>query len=490
MLFNSIDFLLFLFVVIGIVAIFRYPKFQHLFLIFSSLFFLYYTDNYLIILLVGIILLNFYSGKAIFISNSLKQKKLFFVIGLAGSLGLLGFFKYADFTITQFNILGNIFNLTSEIPLLNLVLPIGISFYTFQSLSYIFDIYRGSLKPCKTLKEFFLFVAFFPPLVAGPIVRASVFLPQLREKIENVKNSTNLRQIVIHNNNLKFGITLMSIGFFKKMFFADNIAPLADNIFSNPIGMESFSIILGTIAFGVQLYCDFSAYSDIAIGAAAIFGFKIPINFNKPFFATSPSDFWSRWHISLSTWVRDYLYYPLVFKNRKKNIVVFSSLLFSMILMGFWHGASWNFVIWGGIHGIFLGLHTIMRTKLPQSYHKFFKSKSGTISSIFITQYIVFFTFIAFRVEDIELMLYSMKKYVILDFDTTQTIEIIRNNEFSILLIILFVILHFISFKKGNLIERLSKLRLSYWAIFLFLIIVPVALFYVGTAEQFIYFKF
>ena len=490
MLFNSIDFILFFFIAIGFISIFKYPKFQHLFLIFSSFFFLYYTDNYLIILLVGIILLNFYTGKAIFTSKSIKQKKIFFVIGLAGSLGLLGFFKYADFTITQFNILGNMLDLTSEIPLLNLALPIGISFYTFQSLSYIFDIYRGSLKPCKTLKEFSLFVAFFPPLVAGPIVRASVFLPQLREKIENVKNSTNLRQFVIHNHYLKFGITLMSIGFFKKMFFADNIAPLADNIFLNPVGMESFSIILGTIAFGVQLYCDFSGYSDIAIGAAAIFGFKIPLNFNKPFFASSPSDFWSRWHISLSTWVRDYLYYPLVFKNRKKSIVVFSSLLFSMVLMGFWHGASWNFVIWGGIHGIFLGLHTIMRAKLPQSYSNFFKSKFGTLSAIFITQYIVFFTFIAFRVQDFELMLYSMRKYLILDFDTTQTIEIIRNNEFAILLIILFVILHLISFKKGNLVEKLSKLRLTYWAILLFSIILPIVLFYVGTAEQFIYFQF
>ena len=203
-----------------------------------------------------------------------------------------------------------------EFPLLNLALPIGISFYTFQSLSYIIDIYRGSLQPSKTLKEYAFFVAFFPPLVAGPILRASNFLPQLREKIQQNENTQKLKLFVINNQNLKFGITLMSIGFFKKMFLADNIGPLVDNIFSNPIGMESFSIMIGAIAFGIQIYCDFSGYSDIAIGAAAIFGFKIPLNFNKPFFATSPSDYWSRWHISLSTWVRDYLYYPLVFKNR------------------------------------------------------------------------------------------------------------------------------------------------------------------------------
>ena len=150
-------------------------------------------------------------------------------------------------------------------------------------MSYIIDIYRGSLTPSKTLREYAFFVAFFPPLVAGPILRASQFLPQLREKIEQSHTTTRLRQIVIQSSNLKFGLTLMALGFFKKMFFADNIGPLVSNIFSNPIGMESFTIMLGAVAFGIQIYCDFSGYSDIAIGAAAIFGFKIPLNFNKPF---------------------------------------------------------------------------------------------------------------------------------------------------------------------------------------------------------------
>ena len=490
MLFNSIDFLLFLFIVLGFIAIFRYRKFQHLFLIFSSIFFLYYTDNYLVILLVTIILLNFYTGKAIYRANSVKHKKLFFISGLGGSLGILGFFKYADFTITQFNVLGNYLDLTSEIPLLDLALPIGISFYTFQSLSYIFDIYRGSLKPSQSLKEFALFVAFFPPLVAGPILRASQFLPQLREKIEDVKSSNKLRLFVIHNHNLKFGITLMLIGFFKKIFLADNIAPLVNNIFSNPIGMESFSIMLGAIAFGIQIYCDFSGYSDIAIGAAAIFGFKIPLNFNKPFFASSPSDYWTRWHISLSTWVRDYLYYPLVFKNRQRNIVIFSSLLLSMFLMGLWHGASWNFVIWGGLHGIFLAAYTILRKKYSISTGLFFKSKFGKLFSIIVTQYLIFFTFIAFRIQDFDHMAYAMKKYIILDFDTIQTIEIIKNNEFSILLLALFAILHYVSYKKGNLPEKISKLKIRYWILFTFFIILPISLFYAGTAQQFIYFQF
>ena len=491
MLFNSIDFLIFFFIVLGIIAIWKYRRFQHIFIIISSFFFLYYTDNYLVVLLLLTILLHFYTGREIFKSVSKKRKKIFLTIGLAGSLGLLGFFKYSDFAIAQFNILGNVIDLSSEIPLLNLALPIGISFYTFQSLSYIIDIYRGSLTPSKTLREYAFFVAFFPPLVAGPILRASQFLPQLREKIEQSHTTARLRQIVIQSSNLKFGLTLMALGFFKKMFFADNIGPLVSNIFSNPIGMESFTIMLGAVAFGIQIYCDFSGYSDIAIGAAAIFGFKIPLNFNKPFFATSPTNYWKRWHISLSTWVRDYLYFPLAFKHRKSDVVVYSSLMISMVLMGLWHGASWNFLIWGGIHGIFLATHTILRRRYPRiTLHPFFQKNIGKLFSIVITQYLMFFTFIAFRVKDFDHMLYSMNKYIFIDFATDKTIEIIMENEFAISLMILFATLHFISFKQGNLAEKISGIRLRYWVLFLAGIFLPIALFYVGSAQEFIYFEF
>ena len=491
MLFNSLDFLVFFFVILSLISFFKFRKFQHLLIIISSLFFLYYTDNYLVTILIFTILLHFYVGRAIYNSKSLVRKKIFFLIGLLGSIGILGFFKYADFAILQFNILGSTINLNPDIDILNLALPIGISFYTFQSMSYIIDVYRGSLEPSKTLKEYAFFVAFFPPLVAGPILRASHFLPQLREKIHQNETTQKLKLFVITNQNLKFGITLMSIGFFKKMFFADNIGPLVNNIFSNPIGMESFSIIIGTIAFGIQLYCDFSGYSDIAIGAAAILGFKIPLNFNKPFFATSPSDFWTRWHISLSTWVRDYLYYPLVFKNRKSSGLVVISLLISMSLMGIWHGASWNFLIWGGIHGIFLACYTILRKKFPSmSSNTFFRSKFGKISSILITQYLVFFTFIAFWMKDFEHMIYAMKKYVIIDFAFENTIQIISANELPILLMILFGILHAFSFKKGNLPERISGLKMSYWILILFIIFLTISLSYVGDGQEFIYFQF
>ena len=490
MLFNTIEFVLFFIIILSIFVILKNRYFHHIFLLCASYLFFYWSSNYLITLLIFTTFWVFYFGKIIHHTTDKKTKKILLGISLAGNLGLLGFFKYSDFAITEFNFLGQYLDLGTEIPLLDIALPVAISFYTFQSMSYTIDIYRGKLEPSKSLREVAIFVAFFPQLIAGPILRAKDFLPQLREKMDKLK-LTKLRFIRLEKANLQIGITMMALGFFKKMFFADNIGPLVNNIFSNPIGMESFSIIIGTIAFGIQLYCDFSGYSDIAIGAAAILGFKIPLNFNKPFFATSPSDFWTRWHISLSTWVRDYLYYPLVFKNRKSSGLVVISLLISMSLMGIWHGASWNFLIWGGIHGIFLACYTILRKKFPSmSSNTFFRSKFGKISSILITQYLVFFTFIAFWMKDFDHMIYAMKKYVIIDFAFENTIQIISANELPILLMILFGILHAFSFKKGNLPERISGLKMSYWILILFIIFLTISLSYVGDGREFIYFQF
>jgi alginate O-acetyltransferase complex protein AlgI len=416
-------------------------------------------------------------------------QKILLISSLAGNLGLLGFFKYADFAILQFNIFGQELNLNPDIPFLNLAIPIGISFYTFQTITYTVDIYREKLKPSDSVWEFALFVSFFPQLVAGPILRASHFLPQLREKISNNNISTRLRTITIHDTALRFGITLMAIGFFKKMFFADNVAPMVNEIFNVPYGLESFSVIIGAIAFGVQIYCDFSGYSDIAIGAAIILGFNIPANFNKPFFATSPSDYWSRWHISLSTWVRDYVYYPLVFKHRHSSIAVFSSLLFAMLLMGLWHGASWNFLIWGGLHGIFLAVFTVLRKKYYKPTEPFFKSKFGKIFSIIITQYLVFFTFIAFRVQDLDALPYLFYKYLVWDFAINETVQILSHNQIPIILIVGFFILHYISYKK-NIVKTLSEIKIVYWMGILLGMMTLILFFYDLSPEEFIYFRF
>ncbi len=490
MLFVSVEFIIFFIFILVTISIVKYKKFQHIFLLIASYFFFYFSSNYLILLLIYTTILDFYIAKQIWKSKSIRQKKILLIFSLAGNLGLLGFFKYVDFAILQFNILGQSLDFTDSVPFLNLALPIGISFYTFQTISYTVDVYRGKLEPSKSLREFALFVSFFPQLVAGPIVRASEFLPQLREKISKFESGTRLRQIIIHNSNLKLGITIMAFGFLKKMFFADNIAPIANEIFANSINATSLEIWLGTIAFSFQIYGDFSGYSDIAIGAALILGFKLPMNFNKPYFAISPSDFWKRWHISLSSWLRDYLYIPLG-GNKKSLPRTYGNLFTVMVLGGLWHGAAVNFIIWGTLHGLYLAFHKMLQSifpKLSQSF--FFKTKLGKIISISITQYLVLLAWIPFRVQEIDNMIYSMNKFVLIDFATFEVIQFMLLHKTSVLILMLFIALHFISFTRGNIVEKISKYDLKIWVIVLTIISLSIVLFYNGNQEDFIYFRF
>ena len=488
MLFNSPDFIIFFIFIISVVVIFKHRKFQHLFLLLASYFFFYYTSNYLIILLIFSTLLDFYAGREIWKTQNITHKKIIFSISLAGNLGLLGFFKYADFGISQLNTIGNSLGIDA-IPFLNLALPIGISFYTFQTISYTADIYRGKLEPSKSLREFALFVAFFPQLVAGPIVRAKDFLPQLREKIENF-GTHKLSLISIKDRNLKIGITIMAFGFLKKMFFADNIAPMVNTIFQDPIGANSFEIWLGTIAFAFQIYGDFSGYSDIAIGAALILGFKLPLNFIKPYFATSPSDFWRRWHVSLSSWLRDYLYIPLG-GNKGSSGKTYFNLMTVMLLGGLWHGASWNFIVWGVLHGSYLAVHKIILNKFPiLKNNSFFSSKIGKIISISITQYFVFMAWIPFRVQNPDHMLYAMEKYIFIDLQFSGVLDVILAHKLPVLFLGLFIILHFISYRNGNIITKISDLSIKYWAIILIIIGLGISFTYSLNSQDFLYFKF
>lgn len=489
MLFNTVDFVVFFAFVIALLVVIRNRKFSYIFLIAASYFFFYFSNNFLVTLLIFSTILDYFVGKQIWLTDDKNKKKKFLLLSIVGNLGLLGFFKYTDFAISQFNEIANIFGI-SQIPLLEIVLPVGISFYTFQTLSYTIEIYRGNLTPSKSLREFSLFVAFFPQLVAGPILRASHFLPQIREKFVDLK-SKNLKQILIHNSNLKFGLTLMSFGFFKKMFFADNIAPFVDEIFLNPIGLDSFAIFLGTIAFGIQLYCDFSGYTDIAIGAAFILGFKIPKNFNFPFFATSPAEFWRRWHISLSSWVKDYVFFPLVMNDKRSRLRIVSSLFVTMFLIGIWHGAGINFIIYGLIHGSYVGIETFIRSKFPSiQKNSFLKSKLGKIISILATQYLIFLSFLAFRIHDLEMLSYSIQKFIFFDFMLVDSFNFILEHKLPLFLMTLFVIIHYFSYRNQNFIDKVSNLKLIHWTLFLILIMSCIIFFYDTNPKDFIYFRF
>ena len=490
MLFNSIEFVVFFTAVCSSLVLFKFRQFPIILLLFSSYFFFYFTSNYLIILLLFTTVWNYYLAEIIWKTKNSVKKKYLLGLNLAGSLGVLGLFKYFDFGIEQLNNLALPFGI-SEIPYLNLLLPIGISFYTFQALSYTIDIYRGKLTPSKSFIEFAFFVSFFPQLVAGPILRASNFLPQLREKMNIGISGAKLKQHLIQHANLKIGITMMAFGFMKKMFFADNIAPMVNEIFNFPIGYDSLVIITTTIAFGIQVYADFSGYSDIAIGAALILGFKIPMNFNKPFFATSPADFWRRWHISLSTWVRDYLFNEIIFRKLNSDLVYVFGLLVTFFFLGLWHGAGWNFIIFGLLHGTYVAFEFVIRRKIPfLANHKFFTTRAGTIFSILVTQYLVFLAFISFRITDLNHMFYVMEKYVILDFDIPEDIIFFSSHKLPLALMLIFMVLQFISYKKPNLLEKASKLSLKYWTVMLFTIVVSIVFFYSGSPADFIYFRF
>ena len=489
MLFNSVDFLVFFALVITISVIIKNKNFSHIFLVVASYAFFYFSNNFLISLLIFSTMLDYYVAKEIWSTNSKSKKKRLLLISIIGNLGLLGLFKYADFGISQFNELFKLIGL-NEIPLLEIVLPVGISFYTFQTLGYTIDVYRGQLAPSKSFKEFALFVAFFPQLVAGPILRASNFLPQIREKFSQLDTKNYLKQILIQRTNLKVGLTLMSFGFFKKMFFADNIAPFVDEIFLNPVGLDSFAILLGTIGFGIQVYCDFSGYSDIAIGAALILGFKVPQNFNFPFFATSPTEFWRRWHISLSTWVRDYVFYPMLnFKSSKLRLFV--SVFATLFLIGIWHGAGWNFVIFGIVHGLYVGIETAIRSIFPSlQNNSFLKSRFGKIISILSTQYLILIGFLIFRVHNLEHLSYSVQKLIFIDLEINGVSSFILEHKFPLFLMMLFVIIHFISFRNPKMLDKISNLRLTYWVIFLIIVFTSIIFFSDTNPRDFVYFRF
>ncbi len=294
---------------------------------------------------LGLILINstvdFFIGRSLHQTQSKRTRNILLGISLTTNLGILGFFKYYDFFIESTMEMLQAIGLQANFHTLAIILPVGISFYTFQTLSYTIDIYRGKIVPTHNVIAYFAFVSFFPQLVAGPIERASNLLPQfLQQKNFNMEQAKDgLRQILW--------------GLFKKTVIADNLAKYVDKIFSNYETYPGSMLLLGTIYFAVQIYCDFSGYSDMAIGTARLFGFNLKRNFAYPYFSRDIGEFWRRWHISLSTWFRDYVYIPLGGNRTKTTFHHFSNLILTFTISGFWHGANWTFVMWGFLNGLY-----------------------------------------------------------------------------------------------------------------------------------------
>ncbi len=362
----------------------------------SLIFYGYWSWKFALMLLTSA-LMNHYFAVCIYRSANAKTRRRWMIWGVGLNLLVLGIFKYAGFLFAKFLVplavpLCSRFGTTDQLIELQLnvlpfiakiVLPVGISFYTFQALSYVVDVYRGKIEPAKHVVDFANYLAFFPQLVAGPIVRASDLLPQM-ERLPgyDVKINTGMAG------------TFVLMGLFKKIVIANWLAGnLADPVFSMPEDYAAFDTILGVYAYAVQIYCDFSAYSDIAVGCAMLLGFTFPFNFNAPYFASTLQDFWRRWHISLSTWLRDYLYIPLG-GSRCGKVRIAINLMTTFVLGGLWHGAAWKFVLWGFYHGAYLSVERVFLKRIKGSTRL-----SRTLGRIWIFQ-VVCVSWVLFRATD------------------------------------------------------------------------------------------
>jgi len=387
MLFTQIEFFVFFAVVLATLAIVKNHRIRKRLLLLASYYFYAYWDWRFLSLILVSTMVDYFVALGLARTTSLQGRKVLLITSLVCNLGILGFFKYFNFFVESLQGILDAFGLHAGT--LHIVLPIGISFYTFQTLSYTIDVYRRRLEPCRNVFDFALFVAFFPQLVAGPIVRASEFLPQLE---------ANPR---VGGYDVFLGFRQFTIGLFKKVFIADHIALYVDYVFANAGAFDAVSTWLAVLAYGLQIYCDFSGYSDMAIGAARVMGYHLPTNFRLPYLATSVTDFWHRWHISLSTWLRDYLYIPLG-GNRKGRRRTYVNLFVTMVLGGLWHGAAWTFVVWGAIHGLMLMAEKWLRPRLAPLGESGPAMRVSKIVGWFLTMLVVFNAWVFFRAASFE----------------------------------------------------------------------------------------
>ena len=345
------------------------------FVVAFSLFFYYKCSGWFALLLVSTSLIDWLLSQAMATEGATRAfRRGCVLLSLLASLSVLAYFKYANFFLWNFHAM-----VGGNFQPLDLVLPVGISFYTFQSVSYIIDVYKHKIEPARTWLEYAFFLSFFPALVAGPIVRANYFLPQIRQN-----RHASAEEVYT-------GLWLIIIGVLKKAVVADYIAQYNDLVFDAPGAYCGFEALMGIVGYAMQIYCDFSGYSDMAIGIALIMGFKLALNFDFPYKSRNISEFWHRWHISLSTWLRDYVYIPLG-GNRKGKARTYVNLMATMLIGGLWHGAAWKFVLWGGAHGVGLAAHkaaTPLLAKLPDNY--FVRFSGWLLTIMFVVLLWVFF---------------------------------------------------------------------------------------------------
>ena len=493
MLFNSIEFLFFIQIVFFLYwFVFKERTIQNLFIVLVSYIFYGWWDWRFLILIAITSLCSFTLGllNEKFYDNN-RIKLALCSLNICINLAILGTFKYFNFFAENLNLIFNSFGITLDYVSLNIILPVGISFYTFQALSYTIDVYRGKIKPTKDIIEFFAYICFFPQLVAGPIERATNLLPQFqRKRIFNYEKAVDgCRQILW--------------GFFKKMVIADNCAYAVNKIFETatgggyqPLDLSGFTYLIGGFLFTFQIYCDFSGYSDIAIGCARLFGIDLMHNFKYPYFSRSIPEFWRRWHISLTTWFRDYIYFPLG-GSRCDKWKVIRNVYIVWAISGLWHGANWTFVLWGMYHGTLLAIYNILgiRKFTNEVAETSFFPSIKELLQMTLTFFLVVFGWILFRAENITMafnifhQIFSLGNFWNSSFDELKQLHLTT----SIPFICLMLITEWIQRTKQhglqiNGAQSIIKKPILRYAMYVLLAIITICC--AGTQSEFIYFQF
>lgn len=484
MLFNSFHFLIFFIIVTSLYFSIPYQNRWLLLLLSSCYFYMAFVPIYILILGFTIVI-DYFAG--IYIENAEgKRRKLFLIFSLIANIGVLAVFKYYNFINHNFSFLLQGFGLANPIPYLSILLPIGLSFHTFQAMSYTIEVYRGHQKAEKHFGIYSLYVMFFPQLVAGPIERPQNLLHQFTEKYD------------FDYDRVVSGLRLMAWGLFKKVIIADRLAIVVDTVYNNPYEHNSLGLIIATIFFSFQIFCDFSGYSDMAIGAARVMGFKLMTNFDRPYQSKSINEFWKRWHISLSTWFKDYLYITLG-GNRVTIPRWYLNLFIVFVVSGLWHGANWTFVIWGALHGFYL-VFALITNDIRANINKFLHLSKLSFLPVITTYLLVAFGYIFFRADNVKSAIYISKHIftgipeVVIDFlhhkSVTNGLGLSRFDlVFSVFLIIFLETIHFFQTKVNIPTAFNQKPAYVRWAVYYMFFLV---LLFLGVFEnrQFIYFQF
>lgn len=475
MIFNSVQFFIFFAIVFGLYLMLNHRWQNRMLLLASYVFYGAWDWRFLSLIWIST-WVDYYIGSKIAGSADKARNKKYVLVSVIVNLAFLGIFKYFNFFISSLIELTSAFGFNLGFPTLRVILPVGISFYTFQSMSYTLDIYNGKLTPPKKFSDFALFVAFFPQLVAGPIERATHLLPQIVQP----------RKVSL--DKFYEGCYLILWGLFLKVFVADNLAAIVDPIFAQETVLLKEQVLLGAYAFAFQIFCDFAGYSSIARGTALCMGFDIMHNFNIPYFAVTPSDFWRRWHISLSTWLKDYLYIPLG-GNKGGPLKTSRNLMLTMLLGGLWHGASWTFVLWGAYHGIILIVYRIVTpfVNIVRLNNKIIRAVLKILGIIFFF-HIVCYGWILFRAQSFEQII-SMTKVLFCSRFTFSFLE--SWNLFSgfIFYVWFLMVIQIYQYWKNDLMAVYK----SHWLIkgvFYYLCIILIIIYGVTDAKDFIYFQF